>query len=78
MYCSTSIGAHMLRGLGAAGLLALSFYVGARVPALPLLIIPMLIGAVLLLRGYPMCWVMGLFETVAQRKTKLALAQDKA
>ena len=68
MFCSTSIGVHLLRGLGAASLLALSWYVGARQPAFTLAIIPMLIGAVLLLRGCPMCWLMGLLEAVSTRK----------
>ncbi len=78
MFCSTSIGMHLLRGCGAFGLVALSFYVSTNAPAYALLVIPMLIGAVFLLRGCPMCWIMGLVETVANRKAKRELDQKQA
>ena len=61
MYCSRSIGVHLLRGLGAVGLIALAVMYGeAHAWLLP----PLLIGAVVLMRGCPMCWLMGLVETV--------------
>jgi hypothetical protein len=62
MYCSRSIGVHLLRGLGAVGLIALAVIYGeAHAWLLP----PLLIGAVvlMLMRGCPMCWLMGLAET---------------
>jgi hypothetical protein len=60
MYCSRSIGVHLLRGLGAVGLIALAVIYGeAHAWLLP----PLLIGAVVLMPGCPMCWLMGLAET---------------
>ena len=64
MYCSTSVSVHLLRGAAALGLIFAAFYlssygvVGSALAS---------IGAVVLLRGCPMCWSMGLFETM-QRK----------
>ena len=63
--CSRSIAVHLLRGLGAIILVALAFSQGAGHPVLfPLL----LIGAVVLLGGCPMCWLMGLIETATTRR----------
>jgi hypothetical protein len=60
MYCSRSTSVHLLRGLGAVGLIALAVMYGeAHAWLLP----PLLIGAVVLMRGCPMCWLMGLVET---------------
>ena len=64
MFCSTSVSVHLLRGAAATGLIIAAFYVssyGFVWSALAGL------GAVVLLRGCPMCWLMGLFETM-QRK----------
>jgi len=59
MYCSRSMTVHLLRGFGAVGLIALAVIYGeAHVWLWP----PALIGAVLLMRGCPMCWLMGLAE----------------
>lgn len=59
MYCSRSITVHLLRGFGAVGLIALAAVYGeAHAWLLP----PALIGAVFLMRGCPMCWLMGLAE----------------
>ena len=60
MYCSRSITVHLLRGFGAIGLITLAIVYGS---AQPWLLPPLLIGAVVLMRGCPMCWLMGLFET---------------
>lgn len=66
MFASQSLSEHVVRGLGGFGLLALAVwltptYIGA------LLFVPL---GLVLLRGCPMCWTMGLIETVwnAQRR----------
>jgi hypothetical protein len=65
MYCSRSISVHLLRGLGAVALITLAVMYGAGHRWLaPLL----LVGAVVLLGGCPMCWLAGLFETMANRR----------
>lgn len=70
MYCSTSVGIHLLRGLAALGLIIGALYsssygsIGVVFAALAF------VGAIVLLRGCPMCWLVGLFETLHQRKEK--------
>jgi len=55
----------LLRGLGGAVLIVLALMSGSeRV----WLLLPLLIGALLLLRGCPMCWLMGLIGTAAMRR----------
>ena len=59
MSCSRSISIHLLRGFGAIALIALAvLYGGEYVWLLP----PMLIGAVVLMRGCPTCWLLGLAD----------------
>lgn len=65
MFCSRSIGIHLLRGVGAVTLIALAVYLGID---RPLLSVPLLLGAVLLLRGCPMCWLIGLVETIGKKR----------
>lgn len=65
MFCSTSIGVHLLRGGAALALVLLAVYFG---PDMPILAIPLLIGAVLFLRGCPMCWLVGLIETIGNKR----------
>ncbi len=73
MFCSSSIGIHLLRGLGAAALLALAVYLaadpGASI-AVRLAAAPLIAGTFFLLRGCPMCWLVGLFETIAKGRTQ--------
>lgn len=66
MFCSKSIGVHLLRGLGALVLVMLAFHLGS---GQPWLLLPCVLGAVLLLRGCPMCWLIGLVQTVGDRRT---------
>lgn len=68
MFCSRSITTHVLRGLAALGLTGLSIYVLLHQQTCVLLIPVMLVGAIILLRGCPMCWLLGLFETIGKRK----------
>ncbi|PXX41406.1 hypothetical protein [Undibacterium pigrum] len=67
MFCSTSVTVHLLRGIGALGLLLLAFLV----PGLSVIWQGLaLIVAFLLMRGCPMCWMMGLIETIYERRKK--------
>lgn len=69
MFCSRSIGVHLLKGLGAFALMGVALYLSAFQPAYALVAPVLLIGAFLLFRGCPMCWLMSLFETIAKRET---------
>lgn len=65
MHCSRSISVHLSRGLGAVVLIALAvLYGGAHAWLLP----PLLIGAILLMRGCPLCWLMGLIDAAKTRR----------
>ena len=65
MFCSRSVSIHLLRGVGAIAMIALAILYGSeRVWLVP----PLLIGAVVLMRGCPMCWLTGLFETISARR----------
>jgi hypothetical protein len=68
MFCSRSIGIHLLRGLAACVLIACALYLGAYHPTYILLTPLLFIGAIIMLRGCPMCWLAGLFETLANQK----------
>ena len=65
MFCSRSVSIHLLRGVGAVAMLALAILYGSE---RAWLVPPLLIGAVVLMRGCPMCWLMGLFETISARR----------
>lgn len=65
MFCSRSVSIHLLRGIGAIAMIALAILYGSeRLWLMP----PLLIGAVVLMGGCPMCWLTGLFETVSARR----------
>ncbi|MFZ6643667.1 hypothetical protein ACO0LL_28345 [Undibacterium sp. TC4M20W] len=67
MFCSTSVRVHLLRGLGALALVVAAFSLepfGMIWSGLAL------IAAFLLMRGCPMCWMMGLIETIYERRKK--------
>ncbi|MDC6170677.1 hypothetical protein [Paucibacter sp. XJ19-41] len=64
MFCSRSITIHLLRGAAAALLLVLALWPG---PLAGWLRAIALAGAVVLMRGCPMCWLLGLFETLRRR-----------
>ena len=70
MFCSTSVGIHLLRGAAAMCLLAVSFFISTRAPAFILLIVPLIAGVFFLLRGCPMCWLMGLVETISNSRAR--------
>ena len=75
MFCSRSVGVHLLRGIAAFSLIVLTFYFGA---SQPLLAIPLLLGAFFLLRGCPMCWMVGLFETIRNQRQAKHKKQEAA
>src|SRR3982751_6625608 len=62
MVCSRSVGIHLLRGRCAAALLLAALLLNSVHPGLRLVAVA---GALLLFRGCPMCWLVGLFETLA-------------
>jgi H+/gluconate symporter-like permease len=64
MFCSTSVTQHVLRGIGALALLVCAAMV---FQAHALWALLALAGALVLMRGCPMCWLVGLFETIARR-----------
>ena len=69
MFCSRSVGIHLLRGLGAVSLIALALYLITLGGLYPVLVAALSIGgAIFLLRGCPMCWLMGLMETIARQR----------
>jgi hypothetical protein len=61
MVCSTSVSVHLLRGAAAIGLIFAAFFLSSYGVLWSAIAV---IGAVVLLRGCPMCWLMGLFETI--------------
>ena len=71
MFCSSSTSIHLLRGFGAAVLLGLAVFSGTADDShlvIRLTAAPLAVGAFLLLRGCPMCWLIGLFETIGKRR----------
>jgi hypothetical protein len=71
MFESPSIAQHLGRGVLGLGLLGASAVWAETQPGLMLLTLPL---ALLALRGCPMCWTLGLVQTIANkisgRKTK--------
>jgi len=64
MFASSSIAEHLLRGAVGVGAFAGAAIYGTQSPFLALALLPV---ALVALRGCPMCWTMGLIETVANR-----------
>lgn len=64
MFCSHSVGIHLLRGAAAFALLLAALLMGD-LPLLPRL--AAFGGALLLMRGCPACWLLGLAETWRRR-----------
>lgn len=60
MFASQSLTEHVLRGLGGFGAIALAFWLA---PAHPAALLLLLLG-LLFFRGCPMCWTLGLIETI--------------
>ena len=64
MFASRSVLVHVTRGLVGLGSLALLLMVGPSIPWLWLALGPL---ALIAFRGCPMCWTLGLVQTVAAR-----------
>jgi hypothetical protein len=64
MFASRTVAAHMLRGVIAAGLIAWALMHQSSDPALA---VAAGVLAVVAMRGCPLCWTMGLLETIAER-----------
>ncbi len=68
-FASRTVPEHLLRGVAAIALAGFAVWIlgspGLLTGALALFAA---VGAVLLLRGCPMCWMVGLAETVARRR----------
>ena len=64
MFASSSITEHVVRGAVGIGAFAGAALCGAQSPLLALALLPV---ALVALRGCPMCWTMGLIETIANR-----------
>jgi hypothetical protein len=75
MFCSTSITLHLLRGAGAFVLL-LTAVSATGFPAL--LRMAAVGGAFLLMRGCPMCWLIGLQQTLARQANRSHQPLSKA
>jgi hypothetical protein len=63
MFKSKSISIHLVRGLGGFGLLATAL--SGRLPLWVEILLG--VGGVFLLRGCPLCWAIGLIETVLNK-----------
>ena len=61
IFGSTTVIAHLLKGATAAGLLAWAYLHQSSEPAFA---IGALVLALVAMRGCPMCWALGLFETI--------------
>jgi fatty acid desaturase len=73
MFCSTSVTQHLLRGAAAAALLACAVALFQTHIFWALLAVG---GALLLMRGCPMCWLMGLFEAIARRRGRAPIGEQ--
>ena len=64
MFASSSIAAHLTRGVVAAALIAWAVLHQSSNPAFAVIAIVL---AVVAMRGCPMCWALGLVETLGNR-----------
>ena len=64
MFASRTIAGHLVRGAIGLGALVLGVLLAEGHPWLALVLVPV---ALLVLRGCPMCWTVGLVETVHAR-----------
>ena len=69
MFCSRSMSLHLLRGVVALGFVGSGMCLLAA-PVPRFLSLSCFAGALVLFRGCPMCWLMGLIERIARQKSK--------
>ena len=75
MFGSAFLGAHLMRGAAAAALLAWAI---VHQPAHPWLSLGAGVAALVALRGCPMCWTVGLVETLSQGRRDSTIRYDEA
>lgn len=66
MFDSTSVILHLARGIGAILLIVILFFIQPH----PVIGIILLIGAMLLLRGCPVCWFVSLTDKLTYKYSK--------
>jgi len=67
MFASKTIAAHMVRGAIAAALIAWTLLHQSSEPALA---VAAGLAALVAMRGCPLCWTVGLVETICERWTR--------
>jgi uncharacterized membrane protein YedE/YeeE len=75
MFGSAFFGAHLMRGAAAAALLAWAI---VHQTAHPWLSLGAGVAALVALRGCPMCWTVGLVETLSQGRRDSTIRYDEA
>jgi uncharacterized membrane protein YedE/YeeE len=75
MFGSAFLGAHLMRGAAAAALLAWAI---VHQTAHPWLSLGAGVAALVALRGCPMCWTIGLVETLSQGRRDSTIRYDEA
>ena len=75
MFGSALLGAHLMRGAAAAALLGWAI---VDQTAHPWLSLGAGVAALVALRGCPMCWTVGLVETLAQGRRDSTIKYDEA
>lgn len=75
MFGSAFLGAHLMRGAAAAALLAWAI---VHQTAHPWLSLGAGVAALVALRGCPMCWTVGLVETLSQGRRDSTIRYDEA
>ena len=75
MFGSAFLGAHLMRGAAAAALLAWAI---VHQTAHPWLSLGAGVAALVALRGCPMCWTVGLVETLSQARRDSTMRYDEA
>lgn len=75
MFGSAFLGAHLMRGAAAAALLAWAI---VHQTAHPWLSLGAGVAALVALRGCPMCWTVGLVETLSQGRRGSTIRYDEA
>jgi uncharacterized membrane protein YedE/YeeE len=75
MFGSAFLGAHLMRGAAAAALLAWAI---VHQTAHPWLSLGAGVAALVALRGCPMCWTVGLVETLSQDRRDSTIRYDEA
>jgi len=69
LFASESLVAHLVRGVAA---LAMLYWAVVNQESAPMLSLVAGAGALVALRGCPVCWTVGLFETIGQKLKRSA------